>query len=727
MEKMFLTLLEISAGCAVVILIISLLSSVINRRFTAKWKYFIWIIIAVRLLVPFNPSFDIGQPKIEVNIPNSSVTVPSVQEPPLQEPPTATTPPEDNEYTEPVTKPAQSQTKPAVTVDFGSVLWQFWLVGTAVFLGIHIGSYALFRKKLFRWARPVDPRSQVMLIKDRLQNELDISEDVPVLISAAAASPMMLGFFRSVLVLPHEDYSDTELYFILRHELTHFKRRDIWYKLLMVLANAVHWFNPLVWLMVRESDRDLEISCDSIVVRGADAEGRRFYSQAILSNVHRQPALTAFTTHFYGGKRSLKERFKNILNTKKRKAGLLCFGAVILCIGLIGGVVSCSLADDTTPPSSEDSSVPTEDGLFKITSFIDQEKMMQRLTKDYPVVSDWEIVYEYHDYATEENLVGDGLYSWQGDGRYTCCALLSTSENSGFDRVFIGYTGDFILEQTEDGAWTAVPAPDSEDTAEPYSYYYKGFEENWQFGDCEGAVMLFDRWSAAIWFPEKGEAFFDGINIHTGWICLKGITEKPRLFFSCYSDQLKNVGINDSYIIYYQRENRLWHEGEFDFALYRNEDITLFEGVEDLYPSISVIDDTTVTIETNSNIYIYDLSRKDFGEPAWVLGGNGKGLSDSDVYIIQDVFTDGKKPTRHCVMYYIEDERKWRICSFEADGTILDDFSTGLEVIDETITSITFQSGLVYFSYRPEGATGKAIHYCLDARPGKNHTPQRLD
>ena len=162
-------------------------------------------------------------------------------------------------------------------------------------------------------------------------------------------------------------------------------------------------------------------------------------------------------------------------------------------------------------------------------------------------------------------------------------------------------------------------------------------------------------------------------------------------------------------------------------ALYRDGVITVFEGIEGTYPQQSVLGESLIAWGTHTQINLYDLSAENFGTPIMTLGGNGRGLADGDCYIIQDVFTDSKKPTRHCVMYYIEDERKWRICSFEADGTILDDFSTGLEVIDETITSITFQSGLVYFSYRPEGATGKAIHYCLDARPGKNHTPQRLD
>ena len=73
---------------------------------------------------------------------------------------------------------------------------------------------------------------------------------------------MIIGLFRPTLLLPHEGYQKIDLEVIIRHELVHFKRNDLWFKLLLVCANAVHWFNPVIYLMVREANRDIEISCD---------------------------------------------------------------------------------------------------------------------------------------------------------------------------------------------------------------------------------------------------------------------------------------------------------------------------------------------------------------------------------------------------------------------------------------------------------------------------------
>ena len=83
---------------------------------------------------------------------------------------------------------------------------------------------------------------------------------------------MVIGVLRPRLLLPEEGYDARSLAFILRHELTHCRRHDLWYQLALLLANAVHWFNPLIWLMVRQAQGDMELTCDDAVVAGADRE-----------------------------------------------------------------------------------------------------------------------------------------------------------------------------------------------------------------------------------------------------------------------------------------------------------------------------------------------------------------------------------------------------------------------------------------------------------------------
>lgn len=91
---------------------------------------------------------------------------------------------------------------------------------------------------------------------------------------------MIMGFFTPVLVLPNRQYDPEKLHFILKHEMIHLKRRDVYKKLLFMTANAVHWFNPLMWLMQREAVIDMELSCDERVTQGEGYAVKKAYTES---------------------------------------------------------------------------------------------------------------------------------------------------------------------------------------------------------------------------------------------------------------------------------------------------------------------------------------------------------------------------------------------------------------------------------------------------------------
>jgi len=114
----------------------------------------------------------------------------------------------------------------------------------------------------------------------------------------------------------------------MKHELIHYKHKDIWNKLLLVVANAVHWFNPLVYVMRWRLNTDIEMACDSEVVEGSDAEFRKQYSETILSAIHKgRVKETVFSTYFYGGMKTMKERLGNIFDGETRRGALLHYAS----------------------------------------------------------------------------------------------------------------------------------------------------------------------------------------------------------------------------------------------------------------------------------------------------------------------------------------------------------------------------------------------------------------
>ncbi len=216
------------------------------------------------------------------------------------------------------------------TFPLEELLMTLWIAGAALFLLYHgLGTW-FFTRKARRWSRSAG--EETLRVYGEVCREMGVRRPPVLRVSPEAGSPMMMGLLRPRLMLPTEDIGERELAFVLRHELTHHRRHDLWYKLALLLANGMHWFNPLIFLLRREAERDLELTCDDAVVARADAETRRAYSETLLASVHRQKGLSraVLSTHFYGGKEVMKERFRNILGKRGRKWGGLALALVLL-------------------------------------------------------------------------------------------------------------------------------------------------------------------------------------------------------------------------------------------------------------------------------------------------------------------------------------------------------------------------------------------------------------
>lgn len=328
LEALLGNLVEITLSVAAVIVVLLLLSPLLGRKYTAKWRYYIWLVLALRLLVPFNFSLPGAPIRLE---PRQQISTAAPESYAPQAPSKA---PQDPAPVPPPIQEADADIKLA------HVLCAVWALGAAVFLAWQAVGYCRFARFVRRWESP----AQIPDMLHQLCLELQIRADVRLAICPKLQSPMMTGLMHPVILLPHENYSTESLYFVLRHELTHLKRCDLWYKLLLMAANAVHWFNPLVYLMVREANKDVEFSCDDAVVAGMSAENRGKYGDTILSAVRAgQRGASAFSTYFYGGKGTVKKRLANLFDSSKKRKGTvaLCVVLVVACVA--GGLFACEM------------------------------------------------------------------------------------------------------------------------------------------------------------------------------------------------------------------------------------------------------------------------------------------------------------------------------------------------------------------------------------------------
>ena len=329
--ELMLSLLKWSVIVGAAALLLTLFKPLLDKRYSAKWRWGAWLVMAVFLLLApvrwesFAPRTADGPPVV-IEVPKVEVSV-SRQEGISFQRPQGTVPPPSVPAVRPAGTGPQIRNR---TFPLEELLMTLWIAGAALFLLYHgLGTW-FFTRKARRWSRSAG--EETLRVYGEVCREMGVRRPPVLRVSPEAGSPMMMGLLRPRLMLPTEDIGERELAFVLRHELTHHRRHDLWYKLALLLANGMHWFNPLIFLLRREAERDLELTCDDAVVARADAETRRAYSETLLASVHRQKGLSraVLSTHFYGGKEVMKERFRNILGKRGRKWGGLALALVLL-------------------------------------------------------------------------------------------------------------------------------------------------------------------------------------------------------------------------------------------------------------------------------------------------------------------------------------------------------------------------------------------------------------
>ena len=325
-EEALRTTIEISLGVSAVILLLLVTKPLLDKRYAAKWRYWVWLILALRLIFPFR--LPLMQTPLSLPVPEQEIVY-QVDENQIPEIPMPTVPRENDGQTV-----SQSATAPQIendeiqteksqkagvrTISIAALAAAVWCGGVVLFLIWNIAVYLSFRGQIRRRGKMVTALPSLLILR-KIRSELKIKRKIRLMIFSGLDSPVMTGMISPVILLPDMAFTEEELSMILRHELVHWKRRDIWYKFVLLLANAVHWFNPLVWVMARQADQDIEISCDDAVLAGKNELFRQQYGQALLHVPNRcDPAKHNFLYPVFSKQKNVKTPFFQPVESKPK-------------------------------------------------------------------------------------------------------------------------------------------------------------------------------------------------------------------------------------------------------------------------------------------------------------------------------------------------------------------------------------------------------------------------
>lgn len=234
------------------------IEKIVKTRVGYLWRKWLWLLLAVRLILPFPISIS----QFTGSVPEVNITVPMTEQGRVfvgntfsEQNPAPTVP---NDHTEAVTTPVTPK-KEIAPLGIAILLW---INGAVIALCLRYFQYRKLRNRCLADSF-VCESEEVKSAYTQLCKELRIDRTLPVRAWKDGQSPMLLGYFKTTLLLPDAFfYSDSELDAVLRHELTHLKSGDLWYKLLMVIVCDIYWFNPIFRLTKSMAFRDVEYVCD---------------------------------------------------------------------------------------------------------------------------------------------------------------------------------------------------------------------------------------------------------------------------------------------------------------------------------------------------------------------------------------------------------------------------------------------------------------------------------
>ncbi len=327
-QQFLMTILNISIRSAFLIACLYLIRKAFNGRANRAFR-FLWILVAVRLLIPFTIAVP-GLPVFDGAITNTakSSIVTSGQESSAETPNAVS---EQNQGLREKTDVPQitdtetpmeaenaklsSETKATQSkgLQLLSIIGVLWVGGAIAFAVYNLASFIRLRRQL---AESVETNG--------------------VMRCDHIGTSFVFGLFRPRIYVP-SDLEEEYLPTVVMHEKVHIRRGDYLAKVFYTFVLMLHWFNPMVWLAFRVFDRDMELACDDAVTRQMNREERNNYLRTILACSSMHATRAGYLTGFADG--DIKERIRNI-DRPKRYARIIC--AVCMAVGVAAMLVSCA-------------------------------------------------------------------------------------------------------------------------------------------------------------------------------------------------------------------------------------------------------------------------------------------------------------------------------------------------------------------------------------------------
>jgi len=210
------------------------------------------------------------------------------------------------------------------------------------------------------------------MILEELKHEFGIRRHVMLYYSNQEITPFCLGIWKPIIILYKESLNES-FDVIIKHELVHIKRYDTLFQVLDLFLLSIHWFNPLVYWIIKEKKQICEMSCDDVIAKFMTLNERAEYASLITRHATYGNQQIAWVNNFSKGGSHMEKRMVNIMgkNKKIKLRGILS----VLLIGFVTILSSFTVFayKDVTYIDRQNFIMPASEGEYQFIPYGDAE------------------------------------------------------------------------------------------------------------------------------------------------------------------------------------------------------------------------------------------------------------------------------------------------------------------------------------------------------------------
>lgn len=331
-------LLSLSLSGSILAVLLFVLRPFIRHIFSKSIQYLLWVIVLLRLIMPFSFEASIMNQLFYGEQKAVTETVHGVT-PQMEKTDKGTSDlflaPESQKSGEYSAFNSKIDATQNLQDLFNKYALFIWFFGFIIVLASNLFGYMRFSKHIKAVNIPASDEENQML-----QDLLNRRKKIRLSRNHFITTPMLIGIIRPQIIIPNIDYIEPQLKNILLHEITHLKHFDIAIKWFTMLASAIHWFNPLMYLIKKEINRACELACDEAVIKNLNIGEKQAYGETLISvaadNKYPVGVLQATMCE---EKRSLKERLIAIMKHGKKSRSVVILSGVLLLIVISGAII----------------------------------------------------------------------------------------------------------------------------------------------------------------------------------------------------------------------------------------------------------------------------------------------------------------------------------------------------------------------------------------------------